>query len=132
MATSPHQEIFTVCRKLATTVAGEGNAYDHLPADGAAYPFVFVGNQSSIDKVNKSLIMGEVTQILHVYHDQMRKRGTLSAIMDGMIAEARKLQSTANYNVRIVRLNQQVLIDQSTNQALLHGVIEITFEFIHK
>lgn len=124
---SPQQEIFVaikgICVSLGYTV------YDYLPPDGVAYPFVFVGEQYSNDRANKSAVFGTVNQTVHVYHNDYKKRGTTTNMMDAIKAEVRKLKSTPHFYVRVRNISDQVLTDNTTATPLLHGVIEIELQF---
>ena len=124
---SPQQEIFTairgICTKLGYTV------YDYLPPDGVAYPFVFVGEQYSNDQANKSAVFGTVNQTVHIYHDDYKKRGTTTTMMDAIKTEVRKLKSTPHFHVRVRSVDDQILTDNTTDTPLLHGVIEIAIQF---
>ena len=124
---SPQQEIFMairgICTKLGYTV------YDYLPPDGVAYPFVFVGEQYSNDQANKSAVFGTVNQTVHIYHNDYKKRGTTTTMMDAIKTEIRKLKSTPHFYVRVRSMDDQILTDNTTATPLLHGVIEIAIQF---
>lgn len=124
---SPQQEIFTAIRGICTTLGY--TVYDYLPPDGTAYPFVFVGEQFSNDQANKSAVFGTVNQTVHIYHNDYKKRGTTTTMMDAIKAEVRKLASTPHFRIRVKNISDQVLPDNTTATPLLHGVIEIEMKF---
>lgn len=123
---SPQQQIFNevykVCYQLGYDV------YDYLPATEVSYPFVFLGEQFDNDRVNKSTVTGLVTQIIHVY-DDYRKRGDVTTMMDSIKRELRKLKHTNNFYITTRNINSQTLPDNSTAQALIHGIVEVEFSF---
>ena len=61
---SPQQEIFTLCRKLAIEVIGKNNVYDFPPSEDADYPFIYIGEQFSQDKSNKSIYINYIKMVL--------------------------------------------------------------------
>ncbi|MPM75509.1 hypothetical protein SDC9_122502 [bioreactor metagenome] len=108
---------------------GASNVFDYLPTDGTPYPFVFVGEQLSNDQRNKSAVFGTVTQTVHVYHNDYKKRGTTTSMVDNIKTEVRNLKATPHFHVDVRNINGQVLPDNSTATPLLHGIIEIEFHF---
>lgn len=128
---SPQQELFTALRTICIDVSGTDRVFDYLPPD-VGYPLVYIGEQLSTDKMNKSLVMAEVTQTIHVYHNDFRKRGTTTSIIDQVVSKARALNGTVHFYCKLNRHYQQVLEDHSTGQPLLHGVLELTFTLSHK
>ena len=124
---SPQQEIFTkvrgICSSLGYTV------YDYLPTDGVAYPFVFIGEQSDQDEANKTAVFGYVQQTIHVYHNDYKKRGTTTTIIDNIKREIRKINRTDNFDWSVEGITGQVLSDNTTVNPLLHGVIDVEFYF---
>lgn len=128
---SPQQELFTALRLVAMDIVGKDMVFDFLPPD-VGYPLIYMGEQMSTDHMTKSIIMPEVTQTLHVYHSDLGKRGDMSRILDAIVTDARKLQSTENFYCQLRRHYQQVLEDHTTGQPLLHGVIELTYRLSHK
>lgn len=124
----PQQELFTA---LLTRLRDKGyQVYDgHLPAKGTTYPFIYLADNQINEIPTKPYVIGEVTQSVHVYHNNVRKRGTLSAILLDIKHSARAVQETANFGFNLVEINQQILPDDTTDQPLLHGVIEARFKF---
>lgn len=108
---------------------GESNVFDYLPPEGTPYPFVFVGEQLSNDQRNKSAIFGTVNQTVHVYHNDYKKRGTTTSMVDSIKTEVRKLKATPHFHLDVPNINDQVLPDNTTATPLLHGIIEIEFHF---
>lgn len=126
---SPQQEIFTAVRGICVNLFGASNVFDYLPEDGTPYPFVFIGEQYSNDRPNKSAVFGTVTQTVHVYHNDYKKRGTTTSMMDAIKKEVRKLKATPHFYVKVHNIDDQVLPDNTTATPLLHGVIEIEMQF---
>ena len=128
MTHSPTQEIFQLCRTTAIKVIGASSTFDYLPGKDTPYPFIFVGEQYNFDTANKTAVHANVTQYIHFYHNDWKKRGTLSNLINQFIAEIRKKTHTSHYYVNIVSLNTRMLTDNTTATPLMHGVIDIEFK----
>src|SRR5690625_4591428 len=123
---SPQQQIFDAV--FAASLELGYPTYDYLPANEASYPFVFVGEQFDNDIETKGPIYGHVTQTIHVFHNY-RKRRELTTMMDKLKVACRKLKRTEHFYITCRSVNAQTLIDNSTSQPLLHGIIEVEFSF---
>lgn len=126
----PQQELFTEILKILINLFGRENVYDGwLPGEKAAYPFVYIADSSMTDQPNKSAVFGEVTQTVHVWHDDPHKRGTVSSMMLQIKQRMRTLEKTDNFGWILTGVSQQILPDDSTNTPLLHGILELRFKF---
>ena len=124
----PQQELFTA---LLTALRNAGyDVYDgHLPAEGTPYPFIYLADSSTNETLTKPYVIGEVTQSIHVYHNNVLKRGTVSVILLDIKNIARAIETTANFGWTLLEVNQTMLPDDTTDQPLLHGVIEARYKF---
>lgn len=80
----PQQEIFSALlialnEKYKNTGIGVYDTF--LPPEGTAYPFVYLGATTQSDQNTKDAVIGNVSQTVHVWHDNPRKRGTVSQVM---------------------------------------------------
>lgn len=123
---SPQLQIFNAIFKVSLALGYK--TYDYLPAKEASLPFVYVGEQFDVDIATKSVIYGRVTQRVHLYGDY-KKRLELTGMMDSLKREIRKLSKTPNFYISVKRLNAQTLLDTTSTQPLLHGIIEIEIQF---
>ena len=125
------QELFTALKvQLEKALKSKGvNVYDtFLPSEGTSYPYVYIGNSQLVDDYgNKTMILGSVTQVVDIWHNNPRKRGELSEIMMIVKNVARQINRTNNFAFQIKDINQRILPDTSTSEPLLHGVIELDF-----
>lgn len=105
------------------------NVYDtFLPSEGTSYPYVYIGNSQLVDDYgNKSMILGTITQVVDVWHNNPRKRGELSEIMMIVKDVARQISRTSSFAFQISNINQRILPDTSTSEPLMHGVLELDF-----
>lgn len=122
----PQQQIYD--KVYAVCLALEFKTYDYLPADREEYPFVYVGEQSDVDRANKSTVTGLVMQTIHFYGDY-RKRGDLSVMMNDLKRELRRVKHTKNFYITIKNINSRTLPDNSTARRLIHGIVEVEFSF---
>lgn len=129
MLKSPQQEIFTLCRQVAVEVVGQENTYDYSPGKDTKYPFVFIGEQFAADKYNKSAVFGRVTQSIHIYHNDNKRRGTASKIINEILAKMRTKEKTRSFYIDIKEVNIKMLTDNTTGTPLLHGVLDLTIHF---
>lgn len=126
----PQQELFT-----ALLVALRNKGYDvedgMLPPSGATYPFVYLADVQELDSATKGSIFGDVVQTVHVWHDNVRERGTVSRIMADIKATSRELTQTDGFgwSMPANSVNQRIIPDNTTAQPLLHGIMELTFRF---
>lgn len=125
------QELFSALLvKLKKELESKGvNVYDtFLPSEETPYPYVYVGNSQLIDDYgNKTMILGSITQVVDVWHNNPRKRGELSEIMMIVKNVARQINRTNNFAFQIKDINQRILPDTSTSEPLMHGVLELDF-----
>ena len=128
----PQQELFSTLlvelRKKYKDM--DTGVYDtFLPPDGTPYPFVYLADSRQNDQNTKSEVIGRVSQTFHVWHDNPKQRGTVSRILAEIKAMCRILEHTENYAWQIRDVSQQILPDTTTKQPLLHGVLEVEFQF---
>lgn len=122
---TPQEELFILCRKIAAGIVGEKNTFDYLPPASTRYPFFFIGEQSSRDLINKSTVFAEVTQTVHLYTNDWKKRGTTSELALKFIEKMREQEKTEHFYINIKNLRLRNIVDNSTKTQLLHSVIEI-------
>ena len=125
------QELFIALKvQLEKALKSKGvNVYDtFLPCEGTPYPYVYIGSSQLVDDYgNKTMILGTITQVVDVWHNNPRKRGELSEIMMIVKDVARQISRTSSFAFRISNINQRILPDTSTSEPLMHGVLELDF-----
>ena len=124
----PQQELFT---ELLTEIKALGcDVYDgFLPPDGTPYPFIYLADSQQSDDANKTAVFGNVYQTIHVWHNNPRQRGTVSKMLLAIKSACRRLDHTENFAWNVRNVNQRILPDTTTQQPLLHGLLEIEFIF---
>lgn len=123
---SPQLEVFN---ELLTLSRGLGyKSYDYLPDSSAVLPFVYVGEQFSSDIANKSTIHGNIQHTIHVYGNH-RQRKQVMEIVGNLRYKMRELTQTQNFNLTVINMNDQTLIDNSNPTTLIHGMLEVEFSF---
>lgn len=126
---SAQQEIFTLCRQAAISVLGEGHVYDDLPDARAQYPFFYIGENFDSSASIKSVRAGRCVQRIHIFHNDMRKRGTTSGLMQNLLVKLYNARNTRNFQVSLFRHNAQMVTDKTTATVLLHGVLELEWRY---
>lgn len=124
----PQQELFV---KLLIELRKEGyRVFDGpIAPEDAKYPFICVGESQQLDDQNKTAVFGAVYQTLHVWHNDMHKRGDLSNILLAIKHICRRLEHTKNFDWTVQGVDQRILTDTTTKEPLLHGVLDVTFKF---
>ena len=104
------------------------DVYDgELPSEGTPYPFVYLGNSNQSDNSTKAGNIGTVSQMIHIWHNDVQKRGTVSAMLADIKDVCRELER--KYPVILSGITQEILPDNTTKQPLLHGVLTVNFKF---
>jgi hypothetical protein len=130
MRMDPSQELFTAMRQRLIELFGEGNVYDtFLPPEGTPYPFAYIAESWLDDEPNKGAVFGRVHQVVHFWHNNPKKRGTLTNMMLQTKQKAHALSKTDNFMWMHLSTRQRILTDNTTAQPLLHGVLELEFKF---
>lgn len=129
---NPQQELFTrLVLDLREIFDKQGvKVYDgFLPPEGTAYPFVYIGEFRQADTATKRGVWGSVYPMIHVYHNDPYKRGTVSRMLVDIIYALRDIEHTDNFAWCIRDIQQNVLKDNTTKTPLLHGVVQATMRF---
>ena len=128
----PQQELFSellvlLRKKYKGTDIGVYDTF--LPPDGTPYPFVYLADSQQNDQQTKAEVIGVINQTIHVWHDNPKKRGTVSGMLVDIKQICRKIEHTENCAWVISDCTQRILPDTTTKQPLLHGVLEVEFKF---
>lgn len=120
------QAIFT---QLKVDIESLGyDVYDgKLPPEGTAYPFVYLGDSTQYDNTTKSGSIGTMSQTIHVWHNNVRKRGTVSDMLFNIKNICRNVEN--KYPVILSGMTQDILPDNTTAEPLIHGIITVNFKF---
>ena len=126
--TDPQQELFS---RLKLDIETMGYAvYDGmLPPEDTPYPFIYLGDNAQTDSETKTAVIGRVHQVIHVWHNSPRQRGTVSKMMLDVKTACRKLKKTNNHTWDARNVYSRIIPDNTTKTPLLHGVIEVDFYF---
>lgn len=126
----PQQELFTALLGELKKEFGEDKVFDgFLPPEDTPYPFIYLADVSQTDGQTKSGMIGSVTQTVHAWHNDPKKRGTVSGMLLKIKEICARLEQTGNFGWMLTGINTRILPDTTTKQPLLHGVIEAVFKF---
>lgn len=119
----PQQEVFTSMKIL---IEQKGYAvYDgSLPPEGTPYPFVYMGTFQQVDRMLKNGAVCNVFGVINVYSNEPDKRGTLSNILTDIKRCARFVEG-----YELVNSDTVILDDNTTNEPLVHGVVNLKFMY---
>lgn len=128
----PQQELFTYLLLKLREEFGESMVYDTvLPPKETPYPFVYLGNVtfSESQRTKTPVLNQTVSAMLHVWHDNPKKRGTVSNMLMRMKLICHGIVNTGTYTWRCVQIDSgKILPDTTTKTPLLHGVFTADFE----
>ena len=95
-----------------------------LPPAGTPYPFIYLGDFQQTDTANKSAVFGSVYPTIHVWHNNVKQRGTVSKMMLDVKTEMRDIEHTMNFAWGVRGVTARIMADNTTKMPLLHGVVE--------
>ena len=124
----PQQEVFTRV-KLDLEALGFAVYDGALPPEDTPYPFVYLGDCRQTDDANKSAVFGNVYLTIHVWHNNPKKRGTVSRMLLDIKTACRKIERTDNFAWYVIDMTQRIITDNTTKSPLLHGVLEVEWKF---
>lgn len=124
----PQQEIFTAVQ-LGLKEKGHSVYDTFLPPADTPYPFDYMGECRQIDEENKTAIFGKVYQTIHIWHNNPKQRGTVSQMLLDIKTVCRNITHTKNFAWSCKITNQRIFADNTTETPLLHGVLEVEFQF---
>lgn len=117
------QTLFTY---LLQALKKKYDVYDSaLPPKSTKYPFIYLGDNQSVDVIYKYEYGDMIYQTIHVWHNDPKKRGTLSAIMDDVRQVCRDIEKKDGW--LLTSYSAQIVPDDTTSEPLMHGIINATF-----
>lgn len=126
----PQQELYSAILVLLREKFGNENVYDgRLPPDNTPYPFVYLADNQFIDDGgNKTQLLGDCYQTIHVWHNNFERRGTVSSMMLSIKLLCRQIIKTKTYSWTLINADQRIITDNTTKTPLMHGVIELHYQ----
>lgn len=116
------QEFFTAF-KLGMEAKGYAVFDGALPPKDTPYPFVYLGDFRQADKELKNAVTGIVYPTIHVWHNNIRQRGTVSLMLHEAKTVCRQIFNTKNFSWMIRNVNSEIISDNTTETPLLHGIV---------
>lgn len=130
MARDPQQELFSKL-KVEIEKLGYGVYDGKLPSKNTPYPFVYLADSEQTDDMSmKNAVLANVQQTVHVWHNDVRKRGFVSDMLFEIKTIAFKLTQTESYKWALFSVDQRILNDDTTSEPLLHGYLMFNFKLI--
>lgn len=128
MVLDPQQEIFTAY-KLALEEKGYSVYDGALPPENTPYPFIYLGDFRQTDSILKNAVVGFVYPTIHVWHNNVKQRGTVSKIILDVKRTIYEIDKTTNRSWLVQSLDSRIIPDTTTKTPLLHGVVEAGLKF---
>lgn len=123
----PNQAIYDEVFKLATSLGF--STYTYLPGD-VGYPFIFLGEQFNNPLEAKTdRLLGKSRLTVHFY-GIADKRKLLTDMASKLLEGLKRLRRADSYSIGYVVSNSQFMLDNTTAQTLLHGIVEVEFEYV--
>ena len=117
------QQEYFVALKLGMEAKGYAVYDGALPPEDTPYPFVYLGDFRQSDREHKNAVTGIVYPTIHVWHNNIRQRGTVSKMLLDAKTVCRRISHTENFAWTVRNVNGEILSDNTTNTPLLHGVV---------
>ena len=117
------QELFTYL-KLNIEALGYAVYDGALPPENTPYPFVYLGDFEQSDRDTKSHPYGNVYPTIHVWHNDMLQRGTVSDMLLQIKHVCRRLTHTKTHAWSVRNINSRIITDTTTKAPLMHGIID--------
>jgi hypothetical protein len=116
------QEFFTAF-KVSMEARGYAVFDGVLPPKDTPYPFVYLGDFRQADKELKNAVTGIVYPTIHVWHNNIRQRGTVSKMLYDAKTACRRIIQTENFAWMVRNVNGEIISDNTTETPLLHGIV---------
>ena len=126
--TDPQQEIFTAY-KLSLEAKGYAVYDGCLPPENTPYPFIYLGDFRQSDVMHKNAVTGTVHPTIHVWHNNIKQRGTVSQMLLDIKAVIYRTERTENCGWIVQSVDSQIIPDNTTKTPLLHGIVEAGLKF---
>jgi len=131
----PQQELFTAY-KLGLEAKGYAVYDGVLPPEkseknpeGAEYPFIYLGDFRQSDQQLKNAVNGFVYPTIHIWHNNPRQRGTVSAMLLDIKRVIYQIEKTSGFSWLVQSVDAQIIPDNTTKTPLLHGVVDAGVKF---
>ena len=102
------------------------DCYPFLPKEGTAYPFVVLGEVDLKPKATKSFSLGQVSIFIHIW-TKKESRKECETMCQKISLACHKF--TDPHIWILLDGSTRVLADNSTNETLRHGVLNLTYKF---
>lgn len=100
-----------------------------MPPDDTPYPFVYLADNTMRDTMVKGYGIGTVSQNIHIWQNDSKKRGTLSRIAAEVMDVCRDFEAYGDMGYTLRSLSQKIIADNSTAEPLMHAIIEAEYYY---
>lgn len=124
----PQQELFTAY-KLSLEAKGYAVYDGALPPENTPYPFIYLGDFRQADLQLKNAVNGTVYPTIHIWHNNIKQRGTFSKMLLDVKSVIYQTDKTDSFNWLVQSVDSRIIPDNTTKTPLLHGVVEAGTKF---
>lgn len=124
----PQQELFTAY-KLSLETKGYAVYDGALPPENTPYPFIYLGDFRQADLQLKNAVNGTVYPTIHIWHNNIKQRGTVSKMLLDVKSVIYQTYKTESFNWLVQSVDSRIIPDNTTKTPLLHGVVEAGAKF---
>ncbi|MCW1767080.1 DUF3168 domain-containing protein [Streptococcus agalactiae] len=129
MMKQPDQQLFDEIFKRLTDIGL--TVYDFLPPLGTKYPFVVMGDTHIMPRATKTQLIGKCSTTINVWGDGTNRKVVSDMIAQIMLEVSKISQIDGNKWAMVMNESDtQILKDNSTNENLYHGILNIYFNFV--
>ena len=117
------QQEYFIALKLGIEAKGYAVYDGALPPANTPYPFVYLGDFQQTDRETKTAPTGTVYPTIHLWHNDLGQRGTVSQMLLDIKTVCRNIVRTKHYAWGIRNVRTRIMADKTTSTPLLHGVV---------
>lgn len=100
-----------------------------LPPAGTPYPFTYLADCEKQEGSYKAGRGGQIYQTVHIWQADTNKRGDLLRMMETVLQRCARITKAGKYGLTMVRHSSRIVYDDTTKTPLLHGVLDLTYEY---
>lgn len=122
---------FEIAEKLCSILEEKGYIvyWDDIPEEDAECPHIQIQTIDSSDTIYKGGLTGNVSLMVHVWHNRIDKKKEVFQIMENIKAIAHSIKFTESYSFLMRSPDERLLYDTTTSTPYLHGVVTLNFLF---
>lgn len=106
------------------------HTFDYLPASNTPYPFVYIGENSSVNTINFD-VYGDTDITIHIY-GLRSDRTAIDDLTVDILSRISQITTAFGYFFTFKTCSQQDALDTTDVQPLIHRVLDVNFTYTRK